>query len=146
MSQGLARPLTPEDFLRASEVVHRRLGHYRRVTGRSWLNAVDPAVVVRRIVTGEVETRMLGGILVCFQIGSPWYTDQLVLQECMCLRIAPCGDFHDVPLFLEAEARARGCAGVGVATALASGQKALIRHYEAAGFSVQAHELYKELV
>jgi hypothetical protein len=146
MSEGLARPLTAEDYIGLCDVISKRLTHYQRRTGRSFMHHIKPDVVLDNLMRGVVTGHMVGGILVCYQMGSPWYTDETILQECLCLRLRPGGSFADVPVWLEQEARAKGCIAVTAGTALSTGSKALSGYYEAAGFSVQSHELYKELV
>lgn len=82
--------------------------------------------------------------LVVFDIGIPFYSDALVLQELLVLRLSS-GDFSCVTAFMEQQAREAGCAMVVAGTALTHCDKALASLYHRYGFKTEALTIVKEL-
>lgn len=87
----------------------------------------------------------MNGYLVAYEIGSPWYTDRLILSELIICRLRGNSAFGVVPSFLEHKAREAGCTLITAGTALARSDRALASLYMKHGFTLGALSLTKEL-
>lgn len=96
----------------------------------------SPMDVAQRIVQGRVDHYILDEqIVVCYDVGSPWYTDKIAVQELAVLRIAPgASSLKDVVDLLDdiADKHAAHCVIVG--GALSDRPDVLARAYSRYGF------------
>lgn len=83
--------------------------------------------------------------LVCYQIGTPWFSEDLVLGEMTVLRLASGGSFTAVADFLKAEASRHSCKWVLVGTLLSNCDELLSRLYRRYGFSKSLVQLAMEV-
>lgn len=88
---------------------------------------------------------IVGGYLVVYEIGTPWYSKELFLHELLVLRLYRQGDFRVVPTFLASEAREAGAVVACAGTALALSDRALASLYHRSGFKTEALSLTKEI-
>lgn len=83
--------------------------------------------------------------LVYYETGQPWYSDTDVLEEKLVLNLRPGASFSAVTDFLEERARLHQAELIGVGTALAASDAALVRCYTRNGFKQEAITLIKEV-
>jgi hypothetical protein len=114
---------------------------------KSWHRIVSRSKVFKEIRSGtEFEVLLISGYLLAYQIGTPWYSDGDVFYEHLLLKVDPAAhSIRPVLRAMENIARGTGCVGIAVGTALNSSDERLARVYHRAGYSTQAHALYKEL-
>lgn len=83
--------------------------------------------------------------LIAYEIGSPFYSSELFLNEIIVFRLGASEDFGVVPAFFERKAREAGCKLIVAGTALARTDAALASLYHKHGFATETHSLIKEL-
>lgn len=83
--------------------------------------------------------------LVVYDVGNPWYSTDLILNELLVLRLNDKADFSVVPAFLEQQALEAGCRIIAAGTALARHDRSLEYLYSSHGFKTEAFTLTKEL-
>lgn len=83
--------------------------------------------------------------LVCYQIGTPWFSNEQMLGEMTVLRLAPGGSFSAVTDFLKAEAKRHSCKWVLTGTLLSNCDEVLSRLYTMKGFSPTLRQLAMEV-
>lgn len=109
-----------------------------------WVQSVnwDKAV---SIVTGAYSAghgAIVNGYLVLFEVITPWYTDDKLLQEWLVIKVYnDHGGVSAVPQFLECKAAELGC--TGVITADSSPVSIVAKAYLDAGFSKLTTSFYK---
>lgn len=143
MPKWSARQLTAEDLALVEAVFQEREHTHGEKLGRLWYTMTDVPTIMQAIRTGEVQSRIVGGYLVCFSVGRPWYSKDAIVSEELVLNLYGGMNFDAVTEFLEIEAEAHGAAYVSTGTALATHPRALIRLYERRGYVQQSTELLK---
>lgn len=111
---------------------------------KSAYSEVDPDEVMTALRGPSMGLVIVGGYMIAFAIGAPWYAPRKVLlEECFVLRISEQpGSFRVVPETLLRLAKATpDCVGVVVGTSFASDDR-LRRVYQRYGFQVEAEALY----
>lgn len=83
--------------------------------------------------------------LVCYQIGTPWFSNEQMLGEMSVLRLAAGGSFSMVTDFLKAEAKRHSCKWVLTGTLLSNCDELLSRLYTMKGFSPTLRQLAMEV-
>lgn len=101
----------------------------------------DAETAARAIASGAVDARVIDEqYLVVFNVGRPWYSDRLVLEELMVLRLRPgTAPFSKVTDFLERMAGSVGAELIMVGGALSDRPNALRRAYRQQGFECADH-------
>jgi hypothetical protein len=88
---------------------------------------------------------IVSGYLVVYQLGTPWFSDQLVLAEQLVLRLDGASCFSVVPAFLEREGREAKACLIEAGTALSLSDRALASLYKQAGFQMGGYALTKDI-
>lgn len=89
------------------------------------------AIIARR---GIQSLLIDDGMLLVFQVGSPWYASYTVVQELLVLRIGEGGTLKDVRDLLDDVAEHVDASAISVSTALCPRDKVLARSYQSAGY------------
>lgn len=98
----------------------------------------DIDYAVDQIISGNVPSVILDeAYLLVYNIGSPWYTQELILVEEMVLRIGKGSHFSVVTDYLADLAEEHGCRVQLVGGALARSSRAITRLYQRQGFTVE---------
>jgi hypothetical protein len=98
----------------------------------------DTKTAVKNIMCGEVESLIVDeAYLVCYSLGMPWFTKEIVLKEEMVLRIGAGSGFSAVTDLLDDLADLSGATTIIVGGAFARAPEALIRLYNRAGYALE---------
>ncbi len=132
VSLSRVRKPTPDD---AQRIVLHLLKATQRVRGKQVTHKLDHAEVVRRIVEHDVPSVILDeAFLLVYSVGTPWYSDNLYLEEQLVLRIGEGSSFDVVTDMLDDLADIVNAEAIIVASALAFSNRALSRLYTRRGF------------
>jgi hypothetical protein len=136
-----------KDFTHDDWLAIERAVYGVKFPDKSWHRTVSLGKVFYEIANGsDFEVLLVSGYLLAYQIGAPWYSDGDVFYEQLLLKVDPAAhSIRPVLRAMENIARGAGCVGIAVGTALNSSDERLARVYHRAGYSTQAHALYKEL-
>lgn len=105
------------------------------VRGKMVTHKLDHEEVIRRIVSGEAPALIIDeAFLLVYGIGTPWYSDNLYLEEQLVLRIGKGSDFSAITDTLDDLADIANVEAIIVASALAYSSKALTRLYTRQGY------------
>ena len=108
--------------------------------------AMDPAKAAYYLVFEHSHSYIVDEtFLVCYQIGTPWFSSDPMLGEMTVLRLAVGGRFSAVTDFLKAEAKRHSCKWVLTGTLLSSCDEVLSRLYTMKGFSPTLRQLPMEV-
>lgn len=108
-----------------------------RVDGTEITRDTDLEYITAQIVDHEVDSVIVdNAFLVVYDIGEPWYVQKTVLRELMVLRIGEGSSFNAVCDLLDDIAEFYECTDILVGTALAKYPRALVRKYQARGYSL----------
>lgn len=95
----------------------------------------DTESAVDRIVSGKVDAYVLDeAYLICYSVGMPWYSKDLVLEELMVLRIGTGSKFSAITDLLDDIAELNDVSYIYVGGSFTSAPKALTRLYSSAGY------------
>lgn len=109
--------------------------------------AMDPAKAAAYLVQYNEHSYIVDETyLVCYQLGVPWFSEDLCLGEMTVARLTTQGGkFSAVTDFLKAEAERHGCKWVIAGTLLSSQDGLLSKLYERRGFSPSLRQLTLEV-
>lgn len=97
--------------------------------------AESPSDIVRGIVTGAVSSLIVDdAFLLVYASGNPWYSNEVVLEELMVLRIGKGSSFASVCDLLDDLAEDVHASVIVVGGALARKPRALTRMYQSRGY------------
>lgn len=85
-----------------------------------------------------------GAYLVIFEVGVPWFSNELVLSEKLVVQLSSASAFNVVTEFLEQMMVEAGASWIEAGTALALHDQALASQYIKQGFKVEALALTKD--
>lgn len=89
-----------------------------------------------RVIAGDVDSVVLDDTyLVCYTIGSPWYSDKVILMEQLVLKIGSGGKFSDVCDLFDDMQDYYGADEILVSGGLSSRPDLLAQKYEENGFT-----------
>lgn len=111
---------------------------------KGWITLVDIDLVMDHLYETAFSW-IVDGYLVAYELGIPWYSDHLLLNELIVCRLSGRSAFGAVPSFLERKAREAGCSLMTVGTALARHDEALASLYIKEGFNLEAYSLTKDI-
>lgn len=141
-SQSVRRVAGGSDWFIVAEALHRiaqctlaptKLMH-RDV---DWLKAYNYLTTIEGVY-------IVGGYLVVYEVGTPWYSNASILSELLIVRVGRGGTIKGVAQFLRKRAKALGADFIAVGTAFAKSDPALSRLYQAQGFTPEAITLTSE--
>lgn len=135
------RLLEPTDSRRIySAIEQNRLSKGRSISVREALvsKLCCTKTAVKNIIAGEIESLIVDeAYLVCYSLGMPWFTTELILKEEMILRIGDGSNFSAVTDLLDDLAAISGANTIIVGGAFARAPVALIRMYSRAGYALE---------
>lgn len=107
----------------------------QRVAGSDITKLSDPWFATEMIVQGGIPSLVLDeAFVLVYNVGSPWYSDRVFLQECMVLRIGQGSSFSAVCDLLDDLADEHNANDILVGSALAKHPEALSRMYQRHGY------------
>lgn len=139
-SLSARKPTTPQDWYAVDCTLQRIAA---RAKGKAMHKIVCPDTAYHHLRASD-NVWFVGGYLVYFEVGTPWYSDRQILSELLIVRVGPGGTLRGVALFLREQARAAGAALVAVGTTFSRSDRALARLYQAEGFTPEAITLTME--
>lgn len=139
-----SRSVKPEDYgpihLAFTRGVHDLQGH------KPFSKAMDPSKAAFHLVFDHPHSYIIDEtFLVCYQIGTPWFSNERMLGEMSVLRLGAGGSFSKVTDFLKAEAKRHSCKWVLTGTLLSNCDELLSRLYTMKGFSPTLRQLAMEV-
>lgn len=115
-------------------------------SGKVWVGKVQVPRVLEALLDPDNFVFIVDeAFLVYYEVGQPWYSDTDVLEEKLVLNLRTGTPFSSVTDFLEERARLHQAELIGVGTALAASDAALVRCYARQGYRQEAITLIKEV-
>lgn len=142
MSSTYCKKVTPSRVRKVDERDRSRIycqieAARLRVLGTDITKLADAAFTTEMIVQGGVDSLILDeAFLVVYGVGQPWYSDRVFLEERMVLRIGEGSKFSAVCDLLDDLAEEHNANDIIVGGALAKHPRALVRMYQARGYSI----------
>lgn len=122
------------------------LAKAQKRTGKVWVQRVRLDKVLDVLLDPDNYVFIVDEtFLVFYEVGQPWYADTDVLEEKLVLNLRQGAKFSAVTDFLEERARLHQAELIGVGTALAASDAALVRCYTREGYRQEAITLIKEV-
>jgi hypothetical protein len=145
MGSPSARKIGPADFGLIQSALTSLVSGLRDNRSKAIFQILDVPAAMRSLRDFDHAYIVEDAFLVVYELTVPWYSDALLLQELLILRLLPGPDFAIVPEFLVQAAQTAGARLVVAGTALATSDRALSRLYRSSGFSEAALTLTKEI-
>lgn len=137
---------TEDTWAAIREAIDKWLAWYRDGP-KSCYSDVDADYVYRVLRDGHINVVLVGGYLLVYDVGTPWYSPDLVmLEELTVFRVDPKpASFRVIPqALLQIAAGIPNCTRVVVGTSYVRDHR-LRRVYERYGFKVEAEALYRSI-
>ncbi len=132
------RPRLPQESDRERIAAALQAAVYLSLEATVSYLCTDQEYVVDQIIRGEVDSVVIDdAYLLVYTVGSPWYTQELVVLEDMVLRIGSGSTFSVVTDYLDGLAEEFNCKVQLVGGALARKPRALSRLYQRSGYVIE---------
>jgi hypothetical protein len=135
-----------DDWAAIERAVRMWLAEYKAGDKRAYAD-VDPDYVMRALRHYDMHMVLVGGYLLVYDVGSPWYApDRVTLEELTVFRVSETPrSFRVIPeTLLRIAAAIPNCTGIVVGTSFTRDAR-LKRVYQRYGFAVEAEQLYRSL-
>lgn len=140
-----SRLVDPSDYDRIYKVLTEAHEDLLSHGGKPITKAMSAEKVADFIVGSDNSYILDEQYLVCYQVGTPWFSEDKVLGELLVIRLGNGGSFSKVTDFFKEEAKRHGCQWVMVGTLLSPNDAALSRSYGARGFTQSLVQLVMEI-